>query len=326
MKNPNIAFFPGEASTIAPQVDALTIMLLVLCGFIIILVFGLMLYFSVKYRASRPIDRKWKSPHRERIELEFGWTLIPLFLFFFIFGWGGYVFFEMHEPPKNAAKIYVVAKQWMWKFQHPDGTRELDELHIPVGQPVKLIMTSQDVIHSFFVPEFRVKQDVLPGRYTSLWFQATKTGVFHLFCTQYCGTDHARMTGQIIVMKPADYQQWLASGLAQHKLMGDRGERLFNKLGCIHCHGSRPAVNAPPLARLYGSVVHLRSGETVVADENYIRESILNPDAKIVDGFKALMPPFKGLVSEDDVLALIEYIKSLRQIPPAETGDEEQKK
>jgi cytochrome c oxidase subunit 2 len=233
----------------------------------------------------------------------------------------------MHSPPPGAIEVTAVAKQWMWKFQHPNGRRELDELHVPVGKPVLLTLTSQDVIHSFFVPEFRVKQDVLPGRYTRVWFEATRPGDYHLFCTQYCGLDHARMRGQVHVLTPEDYERWLQGGEPADGArfgraggpalsMAARGGRLFTRLGCVSCHGLNPGVQAPSLYGVYGSQVALSNGDTVLADENYLRESILNPRAKIVMGYPAVMPSFAGVIQEEDVLDLIAYLKSLQGTPP----------
>ena len=228
-----------------------------------------------------------------------------------MFTWGATIYFDAYRAPDDATPIYVQAKQWMWKFQHPEGQREINELHVPTGRPFKLLLTSEDVIHSFFVPEFRIHMDVLPNRYTSVWFQATRAGTYHLFCSQYCGTNHAGMVGRVIVMEPADYQSWL-----HYRAEGSlalEGRKVFLKYRCISCHSADPGARAPVLEELYGKPVHLQDGRTVTADENYIRESIYDPGAKIVAGWQNIMPTFKGQVSEEEVIELIAYIKSLRR-------------
>jgi cytochrome c oxidase subunit 2 len=217
----------------------------------------------------------------------------------------------MASPPKETLNIYVVGKQWMWKFQHLDGQREINELHVPVGRDVKLIATSEDVIHDFFVPEFRVKADVLPGRYITLWFHATKPGRYHLFCAEYCGTKHSGMIGSVVVMEPAEYQTWLSGGAAEGSLASG-GEKLFAELACITCHRSDTQGRGPVLNGLFGKTVMLEGGGSLTADEGYIRESILNPAAKITAGFQPIMPTFQGLVTEEQLLQLVEYVKSLK--------------
>jgi cytochrome c oxidase subunit 2 len=231
-----------------------------------------------------------------------------------MFVWGAWIFMEMQRPPEDALNIYVVGKQWMWKMQHLEGQREINELHIPVGRPVKLIMTSEDVIHSFFIPAFRTKQDVLPGRYTSEWFKPDKVGSYHLFCAEYCGTKHSGMIGWIHVMEPADYQAWLSGGRAMGSL-ADNGEKLFQQLACNNCHHLNDQGRCPNLVGVFGQNVQLTGGGVVKADEAYIRESILNPTAKVVAGFQPIMPTFQGLVTEEQVLQLIEYIKTLAPKP-----------
>jgi cytochrome c oxidase subunit 2 len=314
--------FPQAASTIATHVDAVTLALLISSGLILLLVFGLMAFFGIRYRKGSPYSRKieWGGKHM----LEWGWTVVTFFLFIGIFVWGAVVFFHIRTAPPGAMEVTVIGKQWMWKFQHPDGTRELDELHVPVGKPVVLKMISEDVIHSFFIPAFRVKQDVLPDRYTELWFQATKPGSYHLFCTQYCGTLHSGMRGEVIAMSPQDYERWVQTGRSggAHDgalTMASRGRELFTRLGCISCHGNNPGVRAPNLAGLYGKEVGLSDGSKVLADENYIRESILNPSAKITQGYQNIMPSFAKTINDEDLLDLIAYIKSLRATPTGES-------
>ena len=244
------------------------------------------------------------------ILLEASWIVIPTLITVAIFVWGASVFFAMSTPPDETLNIYVVGKQWMWKFQHLDGQREIDELHVPVGRPVKLIMTSEDVIHDVFVPAFRVKADVVPGRYTILWFQATKPGRYRLVCAEYCGTRHSGMTGEVVVMEPTDYQTWLSGGAAEGSLASG-GAKLFAQLACNTCHRVDAQGRGPVLQGLFGKTVTTQGGETVTVDESYIRESILHPSAKVAAGYQPIMPTFQGVVSEEQLLQLIEYVKSL---------------
>jgi cytochrome c oxidase subunit 2 len=252
--------------------------------------------------------------------LEWFWTLTPMVIFVGIFIWGALVYFDAYRAPDDATPIYVVGKQWMWKIQHPEGQREINELHVPAGRPFKLILTSEDVIHSFFVPDFRIHQDVLPNRYTSVWFQATRPGTYHLFCSQYCGTNHAGMIGSVIVMEPADYQNWLH--LCAEGSLALEGAKVFRKYRCISCHSADENARAPVLEELYGKLVHYhRPGETaatqnwrtVRADEDYIRESILDPSAKIVAGYENIMPTFRGQISEEEIIQIIAFIQSLKR-------------
>jgi cytochrome c oxidase subunit 2 len=257
------------------------------------------------------------------LALELAWTLIPLGLAMGIFVWGASLYFSMGAAPAEAIDIYVVAKQWMWKFQHLEGQREVNELHVPAGRAVRLTLTSEDVIHSFYVPEFRVKADVLPGRYTTAWFNATRAGRYRLFCAEYCGTKHSGMAGWIIVMEPAEFQVWLGGGAGQEPLAAT-GQKLFGDRGCASCHRSDAEGRGPVLDGLFGRAVTLATGEVVTADEGYIRESILNPGAKIVGGFQPIMPTFQGLLNEEQLLQLMEYIKSLGAKPgqpPAVPGE-----
>ena len=228
------------------------------------------------------------------------------------FAWGSLIYFQEARPPKGAMEVYAVGKQWMWKFEHETGQREINQLHVPLGRDVKMIMSSQDVIHSFFVPAFRIKADVLPGRYTMTWFRPTKTGDYYLFCSQYCGTQHSGMIGEVIVMEPVAYQAWLSGGGASGSLASN-GQQLFQQLGCSTCHRFDTQGRGPNLTGVFGKPVLLDDGRTVIADENYVRESILNPGAKIVAGFKPIMPSFQGQVSEESLMALVAYVKSLAQ-------------
>jgi cytochrome c oxidase subunit 2 len=309
----NFPLWPVQASTLARNVDALYIFLLIVTGMMTLLVFSFLIYFAARYR-HRPGVRA------EQIEgstpLEITWSTIPFLIFLVIFGWGALVYFKERTPPADATEVYVVAKQWMWKLEHAEGQREINELHVPVGRDVKLIMTSQDVIHSFYIPAFRVKQDVLPGRYTVEWFRATKPGVYHLFCAEYCGTQHSGMVGDIVVQEPAQYEAWMNGGAGGP--LSATGEKIFAELGCATCHRSDAQGRGPNLQGVFGKPVQLEDGRTVTADENYLRECILDPGAKRVKGFQPIMPTFQGLVTEEQVNALVAYIKS---IAPAKTGE-----
>ncbi len=298
--------FPPRASTLAGSVDTLYFVLLGVTAFFSTLIFLCILYFAVKYRR-RSEDEQPPDIHGS-LKLEIVWTAIPLLIVIGLFIGGVRIFYAGSRPPANSMRIYVVGKQWMWKIQHPEGKSEIDELHVPVGVPVRLLMTSEDVIHDFSIPAFRIKRDVLPGRYTTEWFQATKTGDFHLFCAQYCGTNHSAMVGHVVVMDPADFQKWLAEG-PQPPTMADAGARLFAKLNCATCHAD-PA-KAPRLAGAFGSSVPLADGGSIFADEGYLRESILAPRSRMVAGYPATMPAYQGQLSESQVLELIAYLKSL---------------
>jgi cytochrome c oxidase subunit II len=293
----------------ASHVDALYFFLIGLTAFFSALIAGTIVFYAVKFRR--------RSPHSvgARIEggllLELTWSIIPFFIVLFIFGWGARVFFAMSRPPEETLNVYVVGKQWMWKFQHLNGQREINELHVPVGRAVKLIMTSEDVIHDVFVPAFRVKADVIPGRYTHLWFEATTPGRYHLFCAEYCGTKHSGMVGQVVVLEPDEYEAWLATGRAEGSL-ASAGGKLFQDLACNTCHRPDAQGRGPILQGLYGKTITLASGERQVVDEAYLRESILNPGEKVTQGFQPVMPAYQGLVTEDGVLQLIEYLKSLQ--------------
>jgi len=312
----NLPLFPERASAMAWQVDGLYFLLIAVSAFFTLLIFALILVFSIKYRRS-------VHPHAVPIEgslpLELTWTLIPLGICMIFFAWGSLIYFQEARPPKGAMEVYTVGKQWMWKFEHETGQREINQLHVPVGRDVKMVMSSQDVIHSFFVPAFRVKADVLPGRYTMIWFRPTKAGTYDLFCSQYCGTQHSGMIGQVIVMDPTAYQAWLSGGTATGTLASN-GQQLFQQLGCSTCHRSDTQGRGPNLVGVFGKPVLLEDGRTVTADENYIRESILNPGAKIVSGFKPIMPSFQGQVSEESLMALVAYVKSLGQPQQGEPG------
>jgi cytochrome c oxidase subunit 2 len=301
----------ASASTIAPSVDRIFWVLVALSVVIMAIVGTLVLAFAIKYRAG---TKAYRGPLPEWMsrEVEIGWTVATLFVALFVFWWAVSAQLPHFLLPRRALEIHIVAKQWMWKAQHPEGVREIDALHVPLGVPVRLEMTSQDVIHSFGVPAFRIKQDVLPGRYTATWFEATKPGDYHLFCTEYCGTDHARMTGTITVMPPEAYANWLAAQPHGEDLAGE-GAQLFTKFGCSGCHGSGARVPAPPLAGLYDRPVTLADGTTVTADEDYLRTSIMRPEAQVVAGYPSVMPSYQGAASEEQVVAMVAYIKALDQ-------------
>lgn len=311
-----IRFFPDQASSMAQRVDGLYFYLLGISGFFSLLIFTLVIYFAVKYRR-RSEDDPPPPQMRDVLSLEIAWILVPLVLVMIAFFWGASVYVAMARPPQDALDIFVVGRQWMWKFQHPDGQREINQLHVPLGRPVKLTMASEDVIHSFFIPAFRIKHDVVPGFYTTIWFEATRTGRFHLFCAEYCGTQHAGMIGQVVVLEPRQYEDWLSGAVAGPETAAgtpaDRGQRLFQDLGCRTCHFPDRQGIGPMLSGLFGTQQRLQSGETITVDENYIRESILDPQAKIVAGFQPLMPPYRGRVNEEELMQLTAYIKSLGQ-------------
>ena len=309
-------FSLSAASDNAPEVDHLLLALLLISCAVLALVFGLMLLYVIKYRASSDLDRGTIAKKTWRIET--AWTAVTLVIFFGLFVWGADLYVRMFEPPAGALKIYVVAKQWMWKVEHSGGQREIDAVHLPIGRPVELVMTSEDVIHDFSVPAFRLKHDVLPGRYETLWFTADRPGTYHLFCTQLCGAGHSSMVGEIVAMPAPEYQKWLEQNGASETLAA-AGKTLFMRYGCSGCHGGDGAdgnqaastVRAPPLAGLYGSPVPLSDGTVVVADDLYIRDSILTPDKQVVASYVPLMPSFAGQIGEEDLLKLIAYIKSM---------------
>jgi cytochrome c oxidase subunit II len=314
---PGTPLFPERASTMAGRVDALYFFLIAVAVFFSALIAGLIIYYAIKYRRRSP--DAIGAAIQGGLMLEITWTVVPFLITMVLFVWGASVYFAMARPPDETLNVYVVGKQWMWKFQHLDGQREINELHVPVGRAVKLIATSEDVIHDVFMPEFRVKADVIPGRYVNIWFQATKPGRYHLFCAEYCGTRHSGMIGEIVVMDPSAYQAWLSGGAPEGSL-ASAGEKLFADLACNTCHRPDAQGRGPVLDGLFGKTVTLQSGETSVVDEAYVRESILQPAAKIAAGYQPIMPTFQGLVSEEQLLQLIEYVKSLKvqtEVPTA---------
>jgi cytochrome c oxidase subunit 2 len=309
----NLPFLPTQASAQAGQVDAIYFFMVAVTAFFALLIALLMWVFALKYR--RKSDEEIGAAIHGSLALELLWTFIPLVIAMVMFGWGAKVFFDLYRMPPGAMEVYIVGKQWMWKAQHADGQREINELHVPVGRPVKLIMGSEDVIHSYYIPAFRVKADVIPGRYNTLWFTAIKPGRYHLFCAEYCGTRHSGMIGWVTVMEPADFQAWLGGGPPSASPVA-AGEKLFQDLACNTCHQGTPQARGPVLAGLFGKQVELQGGGSVTVDEAYLRESIVNPQAKIVSGYLPIMPTFQGLVTEEQLLQLIAYVRSLSQQSP----------
>ncbi|HSB27841.1 MAG TPA: cytochrome c oxidase subunit II [Pyrinomonadaceae bacterium] len=312
-----VPFVPDSASTFSWKVDAVYFYLSGVTLFFTLLISALLIFFVLRYRRRSPyeIPRPVAGSHK----LETLWTVIPFVIAMTIFGWSAKVYFEQYSPPQNAIEVYVVGKQWMWKIQHSTGQREINELHVPVGKKIKLIMTTEDVIHDFFVPAFRMKADVVPGKYTTQWFEATKTGTYHLFCAEYCGMNHSGMIGSIIVMESREFDNWL-SGNVGNTTPAVAGQQLFQTLGCVSCHGANgEGGRGPTLAGLFGRDTRLADGQTVRADEPYIRESILNPQAKLVEGFGPIMPTFQGQVSEDQLVQLLAFIKSLQISNPQQS-------
>jgi cytochrome c oxidase subunit II len=303
-----------QATVDAREVDGLILALTLTSLVVLALVFGLMARYMVKYRADSPIDRG--NPPQKTWRLEISWTIATLAVFFGLFLWGADLYVRLFQPPANALQIYVVGKQWMWKVEHPGGQREINALHIPIRQPVQLIMTSEDVIHDFSIPAFRIKHDVLPGRYETLWFTADRVGAYHLFCTQLCGEGHASMVGKIVAMEPEDYERWLGGG-ARGETFVEAGATVYQHHGCSGCHGDQGAGGiGPALAGLYGSEVKLRGGAIAKVDETYLRNCIMTPQKRQVAGYPEIMPSFAGQIDEEHLLKLIAYIKSLTQKAP----------
>jgi cytochrome c oxidase subunit 2 len=302
------ALFPAEASTISPYTDALYFFLLAMTLVGLLLVGVLVFGFSIRYRRE-------KNPVATQVEgstlLEATWTIIPLAIFLVTFVWGALLYFRIYDPPANAMNIYIVGKQWMWKAEHPGGQHEINALHVPSGRPVQLTMISQDVFHSFSIPDFRVKREVIPGRYTTVWFQATDPGTYHIFCTQYCGTQHSGMIGEVTVLTPEDYQKWTQQSTSGMSL-AQNGERLFASMGCNACHSGNAAARGPNLAGVYGSKLTLTNGSQVLVNDAYLRDAILNPSQHITAGYAPIMPTYQGQISEDGLIDLVEYIKNMQ--------------
>ena len=305
------SLFPTQASTLAPEVDNLYLGIVAITAFFAVVVVIFVVYFAIKYRDDT--GDKVGAPITGSMPLELGWSLIPFFISIGIFVWASVVFFHIVRAPDQTLDIYSTGKRWMWRFQHIDGQREINELHVPVGRPVRVVFTSEDVLHDLFIPAFRVKADAVPGRYSAIWFEPTQVGEYHIFCAEYCGTRHSGMIGTVYVMEQADYQAWLSGGGGlTGGTMLQQGEALFTQLACVTCHLPDGTGRGPSLVGVYGSTVTLDNGSTVSADETYLRESILTSQAKTVKGYEHIMPTFQGLINEDGVAALIEYIKSMQ--------------
>ncbi|MHA3774124.1 cytochrome c oxidase subunit II [Verrucomicrobiota bacterium sgz303538] len=299
---------PERASDIGRSVDFIFYALVIVCGLVAAGVCLAVLFFCFRYRRGSPAPRE-----RHRVTslwIEVGWTSATFLAFLGIFIWGAIVYFHMSKPPSNAVEVHIIGKQWMWKAQHPNGRREIDELHLLVGQPVKLIMTSQDVIHSYYIPAFRTKQDVLPDRYTTQWFTPTKPGTYHLFCAEYCGMDHSGMGGLVYVLEPVEYARWLAEQAPTESIVAD-GARLFTARGCSGCHAPNAAVRAPLLNGIYNKPVALANQTVVIADEQYLHDSILLPQKDITAGYDPVMPTYQGILSAEEIMQIVAYLKSL---------------
>ncbi|MCO6187780.1 cytochrome c oxidase subunit II [Rhizobium sp. L1K21] len=300
--------WPDAASAYASNVDLLALFFMALVVILSAPVFILMVVFATKYRRGKNADRT--EPINRNMWVEVSWAVVPFLLILFFYGWATSLFIVHASPPSDALEIKAVGKQWMWKFQHAGGQREINELHVPVGKDVKVVLASQDVIHSLYIPALRIKQDAVPGRYTELWFNAEKPGTYWLACAEFCGTDHSAMTGKFIALRPADYSRWLAENGSDGSLAAE-GEKLFVSSGCSGCHSPDAKVHAPSLAGLYGRPVPLENGDVVTADDQYIRDSILLPQSQIAAGYPHIMPTFENILSEEDVLKLVAYVKSL---------------
>ena len=303
-----IPFWPDTAAVNAVVVNNLYIAELALSGLIMVTVVGMMLVFCIRYRkgsANSRADRVQKTWH-----FEIGWTAATLVAFLVLFVWGASIYIWLYQPPRADEEVYVVGKQWMWKIEHPGGQREIDALHVPVDKTIRVVMASEDVIHSFFIPAFRIKRDVVPGTLQTIWFKADKTGVFRLECTQFCGLQHATMKGEVDVLSGPDYARWLTEQ-GVHESLAEQGEAVFRAHGCSGCHDANSTVHAPSLAGLYGTYVHMQDGSARLADEAYIRDCILNPRSFTVAGYPPIMPDFSGQLGEDDLMKLVAYIKSL---------------
>ena len=305
------SLFPAQASTLAPEIDNLYLGIIAITAFFAVVVVIFVVYFAIKYRDDT--GDKVGAPITGSVPLELGWSLIPFFISIGIFVWASVVFFHIVRAPDQTLEVYSTGKRWMWRFQHIDGQREINELHVPVGRPVRVVFTSEDVLHDLFIPAFRVKADAVPGRYSAIWFEPTQVGQYHIFCAEYCGTRHSGMIGTVYVMEQADYQAWLSGGGGlTGGTMLQQGEALFTQLACVTCHLPDGTGRGPSLVGVFGSTVTLDNGSTVTADESYLRESILTSQAKTVKGYEHIMPTFQGLINEDGVAALIEYIKSMQ--------------
>ncbi len=308
-----LLLWPAAASHAATHVDYLISAFTAVTLLLTVPIFIAITYFALVYRAGRKVERGHTSDRNVKIEMS--WMLIPFFLTLGFFAWGAQIFDTAKHPPGNAMTIQGIGRQWMWKFEHPGGQAEINDLHVPTGQAIVINMISQDVIHSLYLPAFRVQMETLPGRYTQVWFQADRPGTYRMYCSEYCGTDHSVMNGQIYVMTPGDYEHWLNSAGSSISLAGG-GKRLFASYGCTGCHGAASTVRAPSLAGLFGRPVPLASGGTLVTDKNYVRDKILNPDHNLIAGYKQVMPSFNGVIPEDEMIQLMAYIETMQEVQP----------
>ncbi len=302
--------FPPNASSVATEMDLLYLFIVAVCAFFAIVVTALVVVFTIKFRRRHP-DDVGRDIHGS-LALELTWTIIPFILSMIMFAWGASLFYRLSRPPADSMDIFVVGKQWMWKVQHPEGVREINELHVPAGRNIRITLGSEDVLHDYSIPAFRVKMDAVPGKWTTMWFRATVPGTYHIFCAEYCGTRHSGMIGQVIVMAPEDYETWLAGGRSSGSAV-ENGERLFTDLACITCHKTDATGRGPSLVGIFGARVPLADGRDVTADDNYLRESIMDSQAKIVKGYQPIMPAFQGRVSEEQLMQLVAFIKTLKK-------------
>jgi cytochrome c oxidase subunit 2 len=303
--------FPPSASSVSAEVDLLYLFITAVSAFFVVLVATLVVVFAIKYRRRHP-DEVGADIHGS-LALELTWTFIPFVIAMIMFFWGADLYFRLARPPVDSMDIFVVGKQWMWKVQHPDGMREINEMHIPTGRNIRITLGSEDVLHDYSIPAMRVKMDAVPGKLTTMWFRAEVPGTYHLFCAEYCGTQHSGMIGRVIAMEPQAYEAWLAGSTGGPAVPpAQAGEKLFTDLVCITCHRQEPGARGPALHGVYGSNVELADGRTVLADDNYMRESIMIPFAKIVRGYQPIMPPFQGVITEEQLMQLLAYIKTLK--------------
>jgi cytochrome c oxidase subunit 2 len=305
----SLSLFPPNASSVATEMDLLYAFIVAVSAFFTVLVVVLLTFFAVKYRRKHP-DDVGADIHGSLV-LEIIWTFIPFVLSMIMFAWGASLFYRLSRPPKGAMEVTVVGKQWMWKVEHEEGVREINELHVPLGRDVRVTIGSEDVIHDFAIPAFRVRMDAVPGKLTTLWFQATQTGEFRIYCDQYCGTRHSAMIGMVYVMAPQDYAAWVDAGRSTMTPVA-MGAALFTQFQCSTCHKPDRTGRGPSLVGIAGQTIALGDGRSVVADDTYLRESILNSQAKVVQGYQPIMPVFQGLMTEEQVLQLVAYVKSLK--------------
>jgi len=305
-------FLPPGQSTISGEVDSLFYFILYMSIFFFVLVVALSIYFAIRYRRKGELTKTSGATHN--VKLEIAWTVIPLILVMIVFAWGFNAYMRLNIVPKDALEIKVTGQKWFWSFDYPEGASSVNELVVPVDRPVKLLLSSKDVIHSFYVPDFRIKMDVLPNRYTITWFQAKNVGTYNLFCAEYCGRGHSEMIGTVKVVNEREFADWIEAGSGSGEGVSplELGAQLYKSKACYTCHTTDggPKVG-PSFKGIFGHETELESGGKVKVDENYIRESILEPRAKVVKGFQPVMPTYQGLLKDKQIDALIAYIKSL---------------